>query len=494
MDEKEGSKIMKVCFINPPFKAEYGKFSRESRSPAIGHSGVLYYPLWLIYAAALTEKNGFDVSFIDAPARPWNAEQTLHHVAEVTADAKLFVLDTSTPSINSDLRFAEQLKEKYPESFIVLVGTHPTATVAETMEKSKAVDAIARKEYDVTILELAKALQDKADLATVAGLSYRQNGEIKNNPDREPLENLDEIPMAAKFIKEHLNEYDYVFPAATYPAIQIFTGRGCPARCNYCVYPQVMHGHNYRKRSVENVVAEFQYIADNFPDVKEIVIEDDTFTIDKKRVLEICDQLIAKGLHKRFRWLCNARVNLDYETMKKMKEAGCRLLIPGVESFNQQILKNVKKGTTIKQIENYMASAKKAGLLVHACYMVGNEGETRETMQETLNAALRFNTDTAQFFPLIPYPGTEAYEWAKSNGYISGNYDEYVHEDGTVSCVLNLPELSANDLVGFCAMARKKYYLRPKYIAHRLKMGLTDKEDFKRSLKAFGKLRKTIFR
>ena len=484
---------MKVCFINPPFKAEYGKFSRESRSPAIGHSGVLYYPLWLIYAAALTEKHGFTVSFIDAPARPWNAEQTLKHVRETSADAKMFVLDTSTPSINSDLRFAEQLKKQYPDSFIVLVGTHPTATVTETMSNGTAVDAIARKEYDVTILELARALANGTDLAEVAGLSYRENGEVIDNIDREPLENLDEIPMAAKFIKEHLNEYDYVFPAATYPAIQIFTGRGCPARCNYCVYPQVMHGHNYRKRSVENVVAEFQYIAENFPDVKEIVIEDDTFTIDKKRVMEICDRLIELGLHKRFRWLCNARVNLDYETMVKMKKAGCRLLIPGVESFNQQILKNVKKGTTIKQIENYMVSAKKAGLLVHACYMVGNEGETRETMQETLNAALRFNTDTAQFFPLIPYPGTEAYAWAKENGYISGNYDEYVHEDGTVSCVLNMPELSADDLVEFCAMARKKYYLRPKYIAHRLKMGLTDKEDFKRSWKAFKKIKKSLF-
>ena len=485
---------MKVCFINPPFKAEYGKFSRESRSPAIGHSGVLYYPLWLIYAAALVEKNGFEVSFIDAPAKPWNAEQTLRHVDDVAADAKMFVLDTSTPSINSDLRFAEMLKAAYPDSYLVLVGTHPTATVEETMTNGQAVDAIARKEYDVTILELAKALEQEGDLSSVLGLSYRENGIIINNPDRDPLENLDEIPMAAKFIKEHLNEYDYVFPAATYPAIQIFTGRGCPARCNYCVYPQVMHGHNYRKRSVENVVEEFQYIADNFPDVKEIVIEDDTFTIDKKRVIEICDRLIELNLNKRFKWLCNARVNLDYETMRKMKNAGCRLLIPGVESFNQQILKNVKKGTTLKQIENYMSNAKKAGLLVHACYMVGNEGETKETMKETLEAALRFNTDTAQFFPLIPYPGTEAYEWAKSNGYISGNYDGYVHDDGTVSCVLNLPELSADDLVAFCAMARKKYYLRHRYIVHRLKMGVTDKEDLIRSIKAFSKLKKTIFR
>ena len=484
---------MKVCFINPPFKAEYGKFSRESRSPAIGHSGVLYYPLWLIYAAALVEKHGFTVSFIDAPAKLMNNEQCLKHVVAEAADASLFVLDTSTPSINSDIRFAEELKQQFLDSHIVMVGTHPTATVEETMENGPAVDAIARREYDQTILELANCIAQEKEWSTVKGLSYRDGERIVNNPDRELLKDLDEIPMAAKFIKEHLDEYDYVFPAATYPAIQIFTGRGCPARCNYCVYPQVMHGHMYRKRSAENVVAEFQYIADNFPDVKEIVIEDDTFTIDKKRVVEICDMLINRNLHKRFRWLCNARVNLDYETMKKMKQAGCRLLIPGVESFNQEILKNIKKGTTIKQIENYMASAKKAGLLVHACYMVGNQGETEETMQETLKAALRFNTDTAQFFPLIPYPGTEAYDWAKSNGYISGNYDEYVHEDGTVSCILNLPGLPADKLVEFCSIARKKYYIRPWYIMHRLYMGLTDFEDMKRSLKAFKKLRKSIF-
>lgn len=485
---------MKVCFINPPFKSEYGKFSRESRSPAIGHSGVLYYPLWLIYAAALVEKNGYDVTFIDAPAKQMNLDDCLLKIKNEVSNARLFVLDTSTPSISSDLNFAEFLKKAVPEAYIVLVGTHPTATVEESLTNGKAVNAIARKEYDYTVLELVKALENNEPLENIKGLSYKKENKIINNPDREPITDLDDIPMASEFIKKHLDIYDYSFPAATYPSIQIFTGRGCPARCNYCVYPQVMHGHIYRKRSVDNVVNEFQYIADTFPEVKEIVIEDDTFTIDKKRVLEICNLLIKKGLNKRFKWLCNARVNLDYETMVKMKAAGCRLLIPGVESFNQEILNNVHKGTNIKEIENYMANAKKAGLLVHACYMVGNKGETKETMQKTLEAAIRFNTDTAQFFPLIPYPGTEAYIWAKENNYITGNYDEYCHEDGTVSCVLNLPNLSADDLVNFCAYARKKYYLRPKYILHRLYMGLTDFEDLKRSLKAFNKLKESLFK
>ena len=484
---------MKVTFINPPFKTEYGKFSRESRSPSVGHSGVLYYPLWLIYAASVVKKEGFDIEFYDACAKRTDADETLRLIDSRIADSRLFVLDTSTPSIYSDVAFAEKLKNKYPDSYVVLVGTHPSATVEETMAISQMVDCIARKEYDYIVRDLAIAIRDGKPFSDVNGLSYRaDNGEVINNPDAEYITNLDEIPFISKFVKEYLDVKDYVFAAAAFPSIQIFTGRGCPARCNFCVYPQTMHGHMYRLRSVDNVVAEFEYIVSNMPEVKEIVIEDDNFTVNKQRTVEICQKLIDKKI--KIKWLCNARVNLDYDTMKLMKKAGCHLIIPGVESVNQQILKNIKKGTTVKQIEDYMANAKKAGLMVHACYMVGNNGETHETMCDTLQAALRFKTDTAQFFPLIPYPGTEAYEWAKSNGYINGKYDEYCQEDGTLNCIINTPELSSKELVDFCAYARKKYYLRPWYIGHRIVRGLTDFEDLKRSLKAFWRLKDSLLK
>ena len=133
-----------------------------------------------------------------------------------------------------------------------------------------------------------------------------------------------------------------------------------------------------------------------------------------------------------------------------MKKAGCHLIIPGFESYNEQILKNIKKGSSLKL--------------------------------------------TAQFFPLIPYPGTEAYEWAKSNGYITGKYEDYLQEDGTLNCVLNTPELSSQELVDFCAYARKKYYMRPWYIAHRLWRGMKDPEDLKRSLKAFWRLKDSLLK
>ena len=486
---------MHIIFINPPFKAEYGKFSRESRSPAITKSGALYYPLWLIYAAAYSKKQGHHVDFIDAPAKPLNAGETIDLVRNKVQNENkiLFVLDTSTPSIKSDAEFGKSLKEHFPNSFVILVGTHPTTCAEETLGYSNNLDAVAIGEYDYIIQELATALDQGTDLCKVRGLCLNLGGDFIRTEPMPLIEKLDEIPFASAFIKEYLDENDYFFAAAEFPEIQIFTGRGCPFQCNFCVYPQTMHGHKFRARSAGNVVDELEYIVQNFPKVREIVIEDDTFTADKKRVQEICSLLITKGINKKLRWLCNARVNLDLETMKLMKKAGCRLIIPGIESGNQQILNNIKKGTKVEQFQEYVKNAKKAGLLIHACYMVGNQGETKETMEDTLRLALRLNTDTAQFFPLIPYPGTGAYKWAKDNNYIEPDYTKYCKEDGTHNTVLNLPSLSAEEMVCFCNTARRKYYLRPRYILHRIKVGLTDWNDFKRSLKAFSKLKKYLF-
>ena len=357
------------------------------------------------------------------------------------------------------------------------------------------IDAVALREFDYIVRDVARALERGEDPFHVNGLAYRDSaGNFRRNPDYPFITELDDIPFASAFIRRRLNVTDYFFAAAAYPEIQIFTGRGCPAHCTFCVYPQTMHGHKYRLRSAANVVREFQYIADNFPDVKEVVIEDDTFTIDKKRVEEICDLLIEKKLNKRLRWLCNARVNLDYDTMVKMKQAGCHLIIPGIESGSQEILNSIRKGTTLEQVERYMSDAKRAGMMVHACYMVGNKGETRQTMQKTFELAMRLNADTAQFYPLLPFPGTEAYRWAKSNGYISGDYSNYVKEDGTINSLLELPELSAEEMVLFCDEARRKYYWRPRYIAHRIWRGLSDPEDLKRSLKAFGRIKEFLFK
>lgn len=486
---------MNVLFVNPPFKAEYGKYSREARSAMITNSGVVYYPLWLLYAAGVTQEAGFEVDFLDAPAKPLNQEQSLEWIRNKKKEYKMIVLDTSTPSIYSDVRFGAILKDIYPKAFVVLMGTHPTALPKETMELNGKIDGIAKGEADYIIRDLAIALRDGIALSEVKGLVYRKNGEIVINESMPLITDVDSIPWAAKLIKQFLEPEDYFFAAAAYPEIQIFTGRGCPARCYFCVFPQTIHGHKYRVRSAESVVDEFEYIVNNFPNVKEVVIEDDTFTINKERTQEICKLLIQKGINKKVKWLCNARVTLDYETMKLMKKSGCSLIIPGIESGSQELLNNMKKGTKISQIEEYVKNAKKAGLLIHACYMVGNKGETKETMEQTLKFAIKLDTDTAQFYTLHPYPGTEAYNWAVDAGYLKNdNFEDWIKEDGTHNCVINLDNISAKELVEFCDYARKKYYLRPKYILRKGIQSLANKDELVRNVKGFLNIAPKLFK
>ena len=485
---------MNILFVNPPFKSEYGKYSREARSPMITNSGVIYYPLWLLYAAGVCEKEGFDITFIDAPAKKMNHEQTFDLIKSKNKKFDLIVIDTSTPSIYNDVKFAGDLKEEY-KSFVVLVGTHPTALPKETLELDRRVDAIACGEFDYIIRDLAKAIENKKDISTVKGLAYFKNNEYTTTMKMPPITDMDNIPFAAELIKKWLDPKDYFFAASAYPEIQIFTGRGCPARCYFCVYPQIMHGHIYRTRSAENVVSEFEYIIKDLPEVKEVVIEDDTFTIDIPRTREICKLLIEKGINKKIKWLCNARVNLDYETMVLMKKAGCKLIIPGIENGNQKMLINMKKGTSLKQIEQYIKDAKKAKLLVHACYMVGNRGETKETMDETFKLALRLNTDTAQFYTLHVYPGTEAYNWAKENGYIdTDDFSKWIKEDGSDNTVIHTDDMNAEELVEFCDKARKKYYLRPKYVLKKAGQSVKSKDELVRNIKGFKNIAPKLFK
>lgn len=487
---------MKVFFINPPFKSEYGKFSREQRSPAITKSGCFYYPLWLIYAAARIEQtDGYEVEFIDAPAKQLEKDYCLELIDQRAAGTKLFVVDSTTPSIYEDVAFATLLKEKYPKAVVLMVGTHVSTLSEETLQLNEKVDAVARKEYDLIVQEVADAIRDGKDWRTARGITYRDPaGIIHANEDMPYIADIDEVPFASAFIKKHLDVYDYFVPTAAYPEIQIFTGRGCPFYCNFCLYPQTMHGHKYRFRSAQNVVAEFEYIAENFPNVKEVVIEDDTFTADKERVLEVCHLLIEKKLNKKLRWMCNSRVTLDYETMVQMKKAGCRLLLPGFESGSQTILNNIRKGTKVEQFKPFVDNARKAGMQVHGCFIVGNKGETRETMRETLKVALTLKLDTAQFYPLMPFPGTEAYDWAVSQGHLSGKYTDYIQEDGNHNTSMHIDDISAQELVEFCDYCRRKFYLRPWYIAHRLWMGLKYPEDLKRSLKSFSRFKVFLFK
>ena len=467
---------MNILMLNPPFK---GRFSRTSRSPAVTLGGTIYYPFWLAYATGVLEQSGFQVSLIDAPAQGLSVADVIEQVKN--EPPQLIVVDTSTPSIYSDVKVAEQLKERFPSSFVTLVGTHPSALPEETLKLSEKVDAVAVGEYDYTMRDLASCLEKKEDLRTVDGLVFRDGDEIVHNRPRALIENVDALPFVSEVYKRHLNIRDYYFAAANYPMVMIITGRGCPYKCFFCVYPQTFHSRKYRSRSAASVVDEFRWIAQNIPQVREIGIEDDTFTIDQERVKEICRQILERGI--KIKWYCNVRVNLGLETMRWMKKAGCRLVTVGFESADQESLNRMQKGITVAQIRQFVQDTRKAGLLVHGCFIIGNPGETTETMEKSLEMARELNCDTMQFFPLLVYPGTEAYRWAQENGYlVSESFADWADDAGMYRSVLNIPGLPAEAIEAFCLRANREYYLRPGYMLMKLKQLIFGPREVRRTL------------
>ena len=476
---------MRVLLLNPPFTPT---FSRSSRSPATTRSGTIYYPIYLSYCCGILDKDGFKVKLLDAPAKQYDLEKVLGIVKDFKPE--MVVIETSTPSIYNDIKVAEAIKNVL-NTFVILVGTHVSSLPEETLKLSDKIDAVARKEYDYTIRDLAHTLKERVPIGKVFGISYKKDEKIIHNPDRPFIENLDELPFVTSIFKKHLNIRDYFFAAAEYPMVMIMTGRGCPFQCFFCNWPQVFHGRKYRLRSAENVVAEFEYVLENLPEVKEIGIEDDTFSANLERARTICKLLIEKGINKKIKWWANTRVNLDLETMKLMKKAGCRLIIPGYESGVQEILNNIKKGITIEQSLEFAKNAKKTGLLVHGCFILGLPGETKETIRKTIDFAKRLNPDTAQFFPLMAYPGTEAYDWAKKNNYLSTNdFSKWLTDDGQHTSIINMSGLTYEEIVNYCKQARKEFYLRKEYIFYKIKQSLSSYEEAKRNIKSL----KTFFR
>jgi radical SAM superfamily enzyme YgiQ (UPF0313 family) len=451
---------MKILALNPPFHARY---SRSQRSPAVIKSGVIYYPIWLAYATGVLEQDGFSVRLVDAPAAGYNLQQVLGLASDMKP--RLVVMDTSTPSIYNDLEVSEALKNHLPDAYIVLVGPHVTALPEQTLQMSPMVDAVVRGEYDYTIRDVARSLAGRGNLTAIQGLTYRDgDSTILHNPDRPPIQDLDALPFVSEVYKRHLRIEDYFYSIARYPEVTLVTGRGCPHRCTYCLWPQTITDHQLRQRSVGDVADEFEFIAREFAQAKEIFVEDDTLTLDQDRCLALAQELIKRG--SRLPFSANARANVSHETLVWLKRAGLRLLCVGFESGDQAVLNAMRKGIQVEQFYRFRDGARRANVRVHGCFMAGGPGETRESLARTLELAKVLDPDTAQFFPLMVYPGTEAYEWACRTNYLTtDDFRQWLTPDGLHRSVVSQPGLSAEEVVAWCDQARRAFYLRPRYVA-----------------------------
>jgi radical SAM superfamily enzyme YgiQ (UPF0313 family) len=469
---------MRIAALNPPFLPNY---SRGQRSPAVTRSGTLYFPIWISYAVGALEQAGHQVLFLDAPAAGLSSEEVIEKVEAFSP--RMAVLETSTPSIESDVELADRLSESVPT--VMLVGTHPSAMPESTVLMGERFTGVVMGEYERPLLGVAAAIEEGKDLREVAGLCLREVSTAVSTGVSPPLEDLDSLPFVSEVYDRHLRVEDYSNPNALHPQVMIMGGRGCPYRCSFCVFPQTLHGRSLRKRSVDDVVREMLWVERNLPRVRAVFFEDDTISVDRERLRKLAGAILSSGVS--LSWTANMRADVDFETLRLCREAGLRTVCVGYESGDDEILLAMRKGIDTGTMLRFARDARKAGVLVHGCFMVGLPGETRRTMQKTLEFALRLDPDTAQFYPLMVYPGTDAYEEARQSGRITaGSWREWLREDGTHNCVIRTEELTGDELVRFCNYARRKFYLRPSYMAGKLWRVIRDRDERHTLLKALG--------
>ena len=454
---------MRTLFLNPP---AYDNFDggAGSRYQATREVWSFWYPTWLCYPAGMIK----DSRVLDAPPEGLKQVQSV----DIAKEYDFVVLHTSTPSFKMDVQTAQLIKEKNPNTIIAFVGGHPTAMPDQTLQASEVIDIAARKEFDFSMKEVAEGM----DWDQIRGISYRKDGQIVHNLDRTPMTNeeLDSLPFVTQIYDRDLDFRKYNSPYCQYPYVSLYTGRGCPARCTFCLWPQVTTGHSYRTRSVDSVIEEVKEMSRLFPGMKEIFFDDDTFTADPKRAREIATRMKPLGLC----WSTNSRANVDYETLKVMKDGGLRLFVIGYESGNAQILKNIKKGVALETSRRFTKDCHELGILIHGTFILGLPGETRDTMQETMRFAREMDSETIQVSLASPYPGTAFYDHALANGFIKP--EDMVDETGYQKCVINYPNLSGEEIFSTVEKFYTSYYLRPRYIFKAVKKMARDGDERKR--------------
>ena len=426
-----------------------------------------WYPTWLAQPAAMVPGS----KLIDAPAHDLSWEDIAHEV-----DGKeLVILHTSTPSFRQDVHTAELIKARNPAAMIGFIGAKVAVEPEASLAASSAVDFVCRNEFDFTIVDVAKGIP----LAEVAGISYRaSDGAIIHNPDRAVLENMDDLPFVSPIYKRDLEIDKYFGGYLKHPYVSFYTGRGCKSRCTFCLWPQTVGGHNYRTRSIPHVIEEVKYVMREMPRVKEIFFDDDTLTDNRQRIEELAGELGKLGVT----WSCNAKANVPYETLKAMKAGGCRLLLVGYESGNQQILHNIKKGLRVDVARQFTKDCHSLGIVIHGTFILGLPGETVETIEETILYAIELNAHTIQVSLAAPYPGTFLYRQATENGWFDGS-DHLLTDGGNQIAQLSYPHLPASVIFDKVEEFYRRFYFRPRKIGAIVGEMVRDFDMMKRRLR-----------
>ena len=462
----------RVLILNPPWVKD---FCRSARWAARSRARVQRHPEGLLILAALLEREGHTVRFVDGPVFGLDREAVSRAVSEFTPD--LAVIHTTTPSIYNDLSYAELVKARVPACTTVCLGPHVTALPGETFAIAEdrfhgTLDVIARGEFDVTVSELCAG----ACRAGLPGISFKEGRRLCHNSER-PLLDVNTLPFPAWHLTDPRRYRDF---SKRLPFLTLVSGRGCFGQCNFCRDTPLMEGRRTRFRNPLLVSEEIGNDLAQYPDLREIMFETDTFTASADHVRGVCESILRRGFHRRLSFACNTRVDMDLSLLPLMKRANFRLLVAGFEFGSQEALAITEKGITLEQSRAFAAETRRLGFKIHGCFMIGAPGETEATARETIDFAKSLCIDTAQFSGICVYPGTKMYRWAKMNRFlVPGDWTGWVSPTHEQTTLLNYPKLPRERMDALIDRGLREFYLRPGKIL-RMLFSIRGWPDFRR--------------
>jgi len=463
---------MKITLVNPPYRLE----DLVGKSKSMKAIMNVVQPLGPGYIAAVLEGNGYEVTIEDCQCLDVDHQTLMDRMRKRSPD--IVGISATTPTFGSSLLTARMMKQNLPQVPVIIGGAHVSALPEETMAYDCFdVGVIGEGEY--TTLELIKHVEKNGldDLEQVAGIVFKRNGESHRTERRPFIRSLDELPFPARHLLPPLSMYH---PAPTsyrkLPNAHLLTSRGCAgAECVFC--DRAVFGSQIRFRSVENVFAEIEELI-NIYGARDLKFFDDTFTIDKKRVLRICEEFKKRRVD--IPWCCLARPNtVNREMLKAMKEAGCWEILFGLESMDQNVLTKLMKFTTVQQNVEAVRLCQEVGISVRANFIVGLPFDTLETMETDLREAIRLNVDFAHFNKFTPYPGSELYQTLTNQGY-KFDFPTWESQLDLKGKIMYHPDNMTEDQYRkWLIESHKRYYLRPRYILKQL-AGIRGPTDVKR--------------
>ena len=455
---------MKVAIVNPP-RFNGTSVVREERCEVTERYSVLE-PYSLLQLASLVRSAGHSVRLIDANGADASFPEVESWLGASDYDAVVFRFTPTT--FDHDMGLARMSKQIRPDAKTIGLCWTLRTVPGEVMEDSPALDIYLRHEYENVGPQLFEALDKGESLEKVPGLAYRDDGHVNVTPSAHAIKDYDSIPVPAYDLLPSLDPY-FVSAPACKPFTIMYASKGCPFACSFCTVAKT----TWKFRSAESVLEELKYLRDNFG-VRTVSFFDETFTMNKKRVRELCAGIRREKLD--IRWYCNTRVHLvDPELLREMRAAGCSGISYGVESGNQRMLDSVSKQATVEQAARAIHWAKEEGIKTYCAFILGLPGETWDSAMDTIKFALRTLPNGAQFNVLAPYPGTELYETMRREGLIPEIDWRRMYQD---AAVVGTEDLTPDDLNRLRKLAYTKLYLSPKWWRQNLRFAFANRDDF----------------